>query len=276
MLAAVFAMQSFGQCFAAIVAYAAVKNGQMALDTTWRLIYGFAAVPAAIAVMFRSKIPESPRYTWDVRRNPQKANHAIDYMTPGTPGNETPAAGDQTDGNDEFPPRASVADFKWYFFGGKEKWYNRKWKYLLGTAGTWFLLDLAFFGLGLSSPQIVTGLYKGCRNETVENPIGNFTWNSEPGIATEVVPMLEDNELSFWVVVSIGAIAGSAVLLMAINSVNRKNLQIVIFFALGGLFFILGGILLHEIMYKDDTAYFIVNIFYALCQFLFNLGKTSS
>jgi uncharacterized membrane protein YhaH (DUF805 family) len=44
------------------------------------------------------------------------------------------------------------------------------------------------------------------------------------------------------------------------------------FLALGVLFFVVGGVLWHEIMNHYSAPYFVVIVFYALCQFLFNLG----
>jgi PHS family inorganic phosphate transporter-like MFS transporter len=47
-------------------------------------------------------------------------------------------------------PQASMKDFIGYY---------SQWKYgkvLLGTAGSWFLLDVAFYGLGLNNSIILT------------------------------------------------------------------------------------------------------------------------
>lgn len=82
---AVFAMQGIGQFAAAIVALivtagfkesletatkASTCTGvcQLAVDKMWRVIIGFGAVPACIALYYRLTIPETPRYTFDVAR----------------------------------------------------------------------------------------------------------------------------------------------------------------------------------------------------------------
>ena len=273
MLATVFSTQSFGQCTAAIVAYAALRGGYLSLDASWRLIYGVAAVPAALACYFRFTIPETPRYLFDVARDYVNASHAVQAMAPKqvAPDPDTvPEPG--LEAEQPLPPDASFHDFREYL-SNRDGWYSGNWRRLLGTAVTWFLLDFAFFGLGLNSPQIVSGLYKGCRNDTVSMPLANGTWNSEPGIASMPVALFEDNEYAFWLIVSIAAIMGSVLLIFTIDPYSRKNRQIGGFLLLGILFFVLGGILFHEIVNRYGGAWYVVVILFAGCQFLFNFGK---
>ena len=293
MLAWVFSAQSLGQCVAAIVAYGALAGGKLPLDAVWRLIYGVAAIPAFFAFCVRRTVPETPRYVYDIQRNSAAASDGVRYMTANNPelDAETLEADDPDDPLNEMPPSPSYDDFMEYFFWPEGRWYNRdgdkiaflgkwttfrftgKWPRLLGTAGAWFLLDLAFFGLGLNSPQIVTGLWKGCRHDNVSNPLPTVIWNSEPGIANSTTPLFKDNEDSFWLIVSIGAISGSALLILISRFVDRRKLLWRMFLALGMLFLVLGGILWHEVMNHDSPPYYAVVVFYALCQFLFNLGQ---
>lgn len=90
MMGAVFAMQGIGQFAAAIIALI-VTSGfkeslktaktvgecdgvcQLAVDKMWRVIIGFGAVPGCVALYFRLTIPETPRYTFDVARDSEKA-----------------------------------------------------------------------------------------------------------------------------------------------------------------------------------------------------------
>ncbi len=90
MMGSVFAMQGIGQFCAAIIALivctgfkqslmtaktVADCDGvcQLAVDKMWRVIIGFGAVPGCIALYFRLTIPETPRYTFDVARDSEKA-----------------------------------------------------------------------------------------------------------------------------------------------------------------------------------------------------------
>ena len=49
----------------------------------WRLFIGLGAVPAAVALYFRLTIPETPRFTMDVKRNLDKAAADIRAVFPG-------------------------------------------------------------------------------------------------------------------------------------------------------------------------------------------------
>jgi len=158
MMAAVFANQGFGQFTAALVAFLCTvgfKNSlvsascgpdcQIALDKSWRIIYGFGAVPAVAALYFRLTIPETIRYTLDITQNEKvAAADAIKYVS-GRHGSArlgdvgyTPDAQIIVEQTPNGPPQASFRDFVRHF----GQWKNGK--VLLGTAGSWFVLDVAF------------------------------------------------------------------------------------------------------------------------------------
>ena len=158
MMAAVFANQGWGQFTCALVTFITTvgfKNSlqtntcghdcQVALDKSWRIIYGFGAVPACGALYFRLTIPETIRYTLDVNRNEKvAAADAIKYVS-GKHGSArlgdigfTPDAQVLVEQTAIGPPQASWHDF----FRHYGQWKNGK--VLLGTAGSWFLMDIAF------------------------------------------------------------------------------------------------------------------------------------
>ena len=88
MLATVFLMQPMGQLAATLVSMAAVAiarhhhhgSDEVAIDVAWRWVIGIGALWATIALLFRLTIPESPRYTLDVRNNVPQANHDRRYF----------------------------------------------------------------------------------------------------------------------------------------------------------------------------------------------------
>ena len=94
MMGAVFAMQGFGQLTAAFVMLFVtlgfkqslvgapklancVDGCAEAVDKMWRIVVGFGAVPGCIALYYRLTIPETPRYTFDVARDVEKAGDDI-------------------------------------------------------------------------------------------------------------------------------------------------------------------------------------------------------
>jgi PHS family inorganic phosphate transporter-like MFS transporter len=155
MMAAVFAMQGFGQFAAAIIALI-VTTGfkeslesakdvghctgacQQAVDKMWRVIIGFGAVPACFALYYRLTIPETPRFTFDVKYDLAKADGDVNaYLT-----SRSEIHPDEIDrsrilhGHTFAPPQLGWRGFVDHF----SQWEHGK--VLLGTAGSWFFLDV--------------------------------------------------------------------------------------------------------------------------------------
>ncbi|KZT57934.1 MFS general substrate transporter [Calocera cornea HHB12733] len=165
MMAAVFAMQGFGNFTAAIVATIVAYKPQILSDPTggafhvdycWRLLIGLGAVPGVIALYFRLTIPETPRYTMDVERNVIQATTDVEnFMTTGTYEYDPDAIVQRA-----VAPKATRRDFINYF----SQWKNGK--ILLGTAYSWFALDIAFYGLGLNSSIVLSAIGFGSSTAT--------------------------------------------------------------------------------------------------------------
>ena len=165
MMGAVFAMQGIGQFTAGIIALI-VASGfkeslltaksvdlcdgvcQLAVDKMWRIIIGFGAVPGCFALYFRLTIPETPRYTFDVARDSEKAVEDVKAykagVAEGKPDEVSRAAVLQDSRTRLDPPKASWSDFIRHY----GQWKHGK--VLLGTAGSWFFLDVAF----VSTPRM--------------------------------------------------------------------------------------------------------------------------
>src|SRR2546423_1399998 len=87
MMTKVFACQGLGQLCSAMVSLflalgfkASLQSSncdtddcRSALDKSWRILYGLGIIPACIALGFRATIPETPRFTSDVRRDDRRA-----------------------------------------------------------------------------------------------------------------------------------------------------------------------------------------------------------
>ena len=107
------------------------------VDRMWRLLIGIGCVPGLVALYFRRTIPETPRFTMDVRRNIEKASHDIDRTLHASRKQESePALAAHRRAN---APKATKKDFRTYF----GKWVNMK--VLIGTAYSWFALDVSHF-----------------------------------------------------------------------------------------------------------------------------------
>ncbi|KAK3148688.1 hypothetical protein QOZ80_3AG0207420 [Eleusine coracana subsp. coracana] len=164
-IAAVFAMQGFGILTGGVVTLIvsaafrsafpapAYQNGALAstpaqADFVWRLILMFGAIPALLTYYWRMKMPETARYTALVAKNAKQAAADMskvlhmDISAP-TP-SEAPAAG----GGDE------ASNFGIF----SKQFLHRHGLHLLGTATTWFLLDIAFYSQNLFQKDIFTAI----------------------------------------------------------------------------------------------------------------------
>jgi PHS family inorganic phosphate transporter-like MFS transporter len=145
MMTAVFAAQGWGNFAAVLISFivtVAYKNKIIAdpdvnhlnhVDYMWRIVIGLGCVPGVVALYFRLTIPETPRFTMDIERNITQASEDINgVLTTGQFNHDPDAVVQRADA-----PRASWADFTAYF----GKWENGK--ILLGTAYSWFALDVS-------------------------------------------------------------------------------------------------------------------------------------
>jgi len=101
---------------------------------------GLGAIPAASVIYLRRKIRETPRYTLGVRGDEAATAQTVEWMT-----GEHPAVG--SNGNSH--PQGNGN-------GVRAKLTSKPFLLrLIGTAGSWFLLDIAFYGNSVSSPLIL-------------------------------------------------------------------------------------------------------------------------
>jgi len=113
----VFGTQALGLIIGPLVALALLGSG-LGDDVAWRVLLALGAVPAAAVIYLRCRMPESPRYRAQVRGQAGKSGRAgVDLRT----------------------------------FLTSRRWLIT----LAGTAGCWFLLDYAYYGNTISTPQIL-------------------------------------------------------------------------------------------------------------------------
>jgi MFS transporter, PHS family, inorganic phosphate transporter len=132
----VFGTQALGLIVGPLIALA-LLGASVGNDAAWRAMLALGAVPAAAVVYLRRKMPESPRYQVQVRGQAEEAASQISSFTQG-----------QVNGDVSGGPRREV--------GLRAFLTSRRYLIMLaGTAGTWFLLDYAYYGNTISTPQIL-------------------------------------------------------------------------------------------------------------------------
>lgn len=262
MMAAVFSAQGWGNFACAIVAVivvAAYKNSihsqplddLKSVDQAWRLIIGIGCVPAVIALYFRLTIPETPRYTMDVERNIKQASQDVDaYITTGQ------YIADPVQINDRAEvPKASWSDFIRHF----GQWQNGK--VLLGTAWSWFALDIAFYGLGLNSSTILSTIGFGSSTDlpTKQENIYQTLYNVAVGN----------------IILAVGGLIPGYYFTMAfIDSWGRKPIQLMGFVLLTIIFVCMGfG---YDKMLSTDSGKKAFVFLYCMANFFQNFGPNTT
>jgi PHS family inorganic phosphate transporter-like MFS transporter len=263
MIAIVFAMQGFGQFVAAImtlIVTVAFKSKlekaksastcdlecQQAVDIMWRIVLGFGGVPGWFALYYRLTIPETPRYTFDVRHDLEKATADAQRYRSGKRGEANPNKLQQARTRAEMmkyqKPLPSLGEFFRYF----SHWRNAM--ILFGTAGSWFFLDIAFYGLGLNSSTVLTTIGFSRRSNVYEH--------------------LRNTATGQLVLVCAGAIPGYWFTVFTVDILGRKPIQMGGFVILTILFAVIGfGF---KILSEETLL-----ALYILSQFFFNFGKNT-
>jgi len=148
----VFSMQGLGLILGPLVAIVLLASG-MNHDLVWRIMLALGAVPALATFYLRRQIAETPRFALAMQGDVEGATRTVEMVTR----NQnvlTPAKGVQQ--NNATTPAKSNA------LSGKSWLYllltSRYLKWLIGAAGAWFLLDIAYYGTTISSPLVLKSL----------------------------------------------------------------------------------------------------------------------
>jgi len=266
MMGAVFAMQGIGQLTAAFIMLFVTVGFKdslssstklsnctgicaSAVDKMWRTLIGFGAVPGCIALYFRLTIPETPRYTFDVAKDVEKADDDVKaYMSGKHEGDpdEIARATAQKVANEQLAvSSASWSDFFRHYAQPKNGLL------LAGTALSWFFLDVAYYGLSLN-------------NATILSVIGYSTSG-----AKTTYQILYNTAIGNLIIVLAGAVPGYWFTVATVDIVGRKPIQLGGFFILFVLFTVWG------FAYNHISGNAMLGI-YVLAQFFFNFGPNST
>jgi len=194
----VFSMQALGLIVGPLVGLALLSSG-VPQALSWRLLLGLGAVPAATVIYLRAKMPESPRFQARVQGEGERAALQAAAFSEGVlDASVVTADGERRMGLGEFltNPRMLLL--------------------LLGTAGTWFLFDYAYYGNTLSLPAILKGVDA---HATLE---AKLAWT-----------------LAIFVVF---AVPGYALAVLHMDRIGHKRLQLIGFTVMAVAFVALGAI----------------------------------
>lgn len=214
------------------------------LDAVWRIQMGVALVPACATLWPRLKMPEGKQYLQSQELN-SRASSQTSVADPKLEKNNLEAGSGSDDG-----PIVPVApgEPQWTtFFKYFSEW--RHLKILIGTASTWFLVDVAFYGVNLNQSVILTAIgFSTGRNEyhvLMKNALGNL------------------------IIAVSGYVPGYFVTIALIERLGRKWIQIQGFLVCALLFGILAG----DYTHLPTAGKFVC---FALAQFFFNFGPNAT
>ncbi|KAH6843419.1 major facilitator superfamily domain-containing protein [Chaetomium sp. MPI-CAGE-AT-0009] len=284
LLAAVFLAQAIGRLLAYGLGLGVLRglwNGvsgvaqeHVVMDKLWRLVLGLAGIPAIFAIVLRLLIPETPRFYSAVKRDLMKAREAVLRV-----GSRSPSltSGDLESWNSEVDESEPQEVAPWrsraysYFFGTTQGW-----KPLLSISLQWLLLDIVFYGTGLDSPGTLAALW-------LSKPIDpSIDYKSIPGFGfwkedygfpfATIFETMEHNLIRTLELSSIAAVVGSLAMIPLVNYVSRKTH----FVWTTGILTILFAVTAVTVSQTYGTpAHLAGMVFYALTQFMFNLGPNT-
>lgn len=178
-IAAVFAMQGFGILAGGIFAitissafnawfpapsYEADPIGSTIpqADYVWRIILMVGALPATLTYYWRLKMPETARYTALVAKNVKQAANDMSKVLQvdleaeqSKPGDFSSTLTNNHNGKNHHHHNNNKTNSFGLF---SKQFINRHGFHLLGTASTWFLLDIAFYSQNLFQKDIFSAV----------------------------------------------------------------------------------------------------------------------
>jgi MFS transporter, PHS family, inorganic phosphate transporter len=188
----VFSMQAVGAVIGPIIALIFFSSS-VPIAISWRLMLALGALPALAAYFLQRGLPESPRFISRVKGNTVLAVNQVQQYSRGS---ITP-----TPTSEGLRVRA------------------RLWQYLvplIGTAGTWFVFDYAYYGNSISSPLIIHAV------------------SPDASIITQ----------TFWslIIFLVAAVPGYVLALSTMDRIGHKRLQWIGFICMGLAYFAISAI----------------------------------
>jgi PHS family inorganic phosphate transporter-like MFS transporter len=260
----------------------AFNRGRLIIDRVMRCVIGIALFPAAIAIISRLTIPETPRYYVDIVKDMRRAVKKALKVYPRRVAFEGPG--------DAGPVRQDSMEFGHWYKGmrnylrtDKSARYN-----LILITILWGLMDAGFYGMSLDSYAVLATLSTPVlsRNQNSSTPDlrrassascadspDSFRWrpSSDP-ITTNLYEALDKSAVRSLEIVSLASVVGSLFAILIVNLFRRKHILFVTFLASAVLFAITGATLL---LSKAEHHHTVTIAFYAITQFVYNVGPNT-
>jgi PHS family inorganic phosphate transporter-like MFS transporter len=152
----VFSMQGVGLIVGPLVAIVLLVSG-MNHDLIWRIMLALGAVPALATFYLRRQIAETPRFALAMQGDVEGATRTVEMVTKNQhvlSGTTTPVRTSPQHNGTAASKNSSRPEKSWLYLLLTPRYL----KWLIGTAGAWFLLDIAYYGTTISSPLVLKSL----------------------------------------------------------------------------------------------------------------------
>lgn len=210
MVGLVFAMQGAGLVVGPLVASILLASG-MSHDYVWRILLGLGAIPGLAVFYLRRQIQETPRFA-TVAGDHEEVVAAVANAT-GRGATITPIAGATpiAPGKPAQPIRQAQGALEGFAVIAR---HRRMLIWLIGTASAWLLMDFAYYGNTISSPEILKLI----------NPSGTLLTNTLVQLA----------------IFACAAVPGYIVAIVIMDRLGRKSIQVLGFFMMALCFLLIG------------------------------------
>lgn len=240
LISTVFAMQAAGIVVGYVAALIILSFG-VSPGIAWRLLLGLGAVPALATFRLRRRVPETSRFLLEVRSDFSAAEASALHarLAASEPGSTVHVIAPTALLSAAPPARRQLGGLALLVRS------RRLLLLLLGTAGTWFLMDYAYYGNTISSPLVI-GELLGSHASSFETTLIGF------------------------VVVVCAAIPGYILAILTVDRWGRKPIQM-LGFAMMALTF---GVIALFPMVRDVVLLFA--LMFALSYFFTEFGPNTT
>ncbi len=151
----VFSMQGLGLIVGPLVAIILLAMG-INHDLTWRIMLALGAAPALGTFYLRRQIAETPRFALAMQGDVAGAASTVDMVKNGRNGKHATTANTQQRSTvkSAATPQKSRPTKSWLYLLLTKRYLL----WIIGAAGAWFLLDIAYYGTTISSPLVLGAL----------------------------------------------------------------------------------------------------------------------
>lgn len=229
------------------------ERAAIVVDKLWRYLVGFGGIPALITLFFRTGMPESPRFSFDLA-DEEPIDRTSSYLTDNK--------------------------IRWgsYFIGRRFLQSLGNWRHLIGLSICAFILNAAIGSLGADNYRVLAQIwnFSSSLTNTTSLPIWNDGEHEATSAGEAIYDVLFDMSLHSIYTLSIASVIGSLLFIKLVVwhpanlARDRRRMLVLPSLVLAVVFVILASISLASSPSSARKGAMIAMTI--LCYFIFNIG----